>query len=143
MNPALNVLIVTIFPPTHSGSFVPFSNWRFADGMGCLAAIKETQESGNKIDEEGKHQPVFNLESCCSNFIMNMKEQEELIADWHPEPLVPSNPDRNHPALNPLVIEGKVIIENLDLAIYIILLWFIFFFLYHSIYSISMKTAGW
>jgi len=39
---------------------------------------------------------------------LTRKEQEELIADWHPEPLVPINPDRSHPALNPLVIEGKV-----------------------------------
>jgi len=39
---------------------------------------------------------------------LTRKEQEELIADWQPEPLVPTNFDRNHPTLNPLVIEGKV-----------------------------------
>lgn len=36
------------------------------------------------------------------------QEEEELIADWRPESLVPSNQDPNHPALSPLVIEGKV-----------------------------------
>jgi len=35
------------------------------------------------------------------------KEQEELIAEWQPEPLVPDSPE-DHPALSPLVVEGKV-----------------------------------
>ena len=34
-------------------------------------------------------------------------EEEELLAEWHPEPLVPPF-DRNHPALNPAILSGKV-----------------------------------
>jgi len=37
------------------------------------------------------------------------KEQEELVMDWQPEPLVPDT-NEDHPALNPFVVDGKVII---------------------------------
>lgn len=98
----------------HPGSIVPFSYWRSADGLGGLAALEETQNPRNKTDPKGKDIDVSKSEFCWTNLIVNFKEQEELIADWHPEPLVPINPDRSHPALNPLVIEGKVIVENLE-----------------------------
>ena len=35
------------------------------------------------------------------------QEQEELITEWLPEPLVPDTPE-DHPALDPFVVEGKV-----------------------------------
>jgi serine palmitoyltransferase len=38
---------------------------------------------------------------------MKFQEQEELILDWQPEPLVPDTPE-DHPALDPFVVEGKV-----------------------------------
>jgi len=34
-------------------------------------------------------------------------EEEELLAEWHPEPLVPPF-DKNHPALNPAILSGKM-----------------------------------
>ncbi|KZS20238.1 serine palmitoyltransferase 1 [Daphnia magna] len=39
--------------------------------------------------------------------ILTEKEQEELITDWQPEPLVPDT-NEDHPALDPFVVEGKV-----------------------------------
>lgn len=38
---------------------------------------------------------------------MIFQEQEELITDWQPEPLVPDT-NEDHPALDPFVVEGKV-----------------------------------
>ena len=38
---------------------------------------------------------------------MLFQEQEELISDWQPEPLVPDTSE-DHPALDPFVVEGKV-----------------------------------
>lgn len=38
---------------------------------------------------------------------MKFQEQDELILDWQPEPLVPDTPE-DHPALDPFVVEGKV-----------------------------------
>uniref|UniRef100_T1J9G1 Serine palmitoyltransferase 1 n=1 Tax=Strigamia maritima TaxID=126957 RepID=T1J9G1_STRMM len=39
--------------------------------------------------------------------ILTMKEKEELIAEWQPEPLVP-DVDENHPALRPRIVSSKV-----------------------------------
>lgn len=39
---------------------------------------------------------------------LTKKEEEELIAEWMPEPLVPTPPEPDHPALNTRTIYGKV-----------------------------------
>ncbi|KAK7069848.1 Serine palmitoyltransferase 1 [Halocaridina rubra] len=39
---------------------------------------------------------------------LTKKEEEELIAEWMPEPLVPNPPDEDHPALNTRTVYGKV-----------------------------------
>ncbi|XP_076063264.1 serine palmitoyltransferase subunit I [Oratosquilla oratoria] len=39
---------------------------------------------------------------------LSRKEEEDLLAEWTPEPLVPNPPDPNHPDLKPRVVQGKL-----------------------------------
>ena len=38
---------------------------------------------------------------------LTREEEEQLLSEWHPEPLVPPY-DHHHPALSPVVLSGKV-----------------------------------
>ena len=42
---------------------------------------------------------------------LTKEEEEELLAEWHPEPLVPPY-DPDHPALHVPVMSGKVLQSN-------------------------------
>jgi len=39
---------------------------------------------------------------------LSKAEEEQLLAEWTPEPLLPETPDPNHPALRPRTVRGKV-----------------------------------
>lgn len=41
--------------------------------------------------------------------IIYHQEEEELIAEWMPEPLVPNPPPEDHPALHTRTVYGKVV----------------------------------
>lgn len=47
----------------------------------------------------------------CIEHIFNcslVQEEEQLLAEWEPEPLLSRPPDQDHPALHTRTIRGKV-----------------------------------
>ena len=48
---------------------------------------------------------------------LTKEEEEELLAEWKPEPLVPEV-DPNHPALHVPIVSGKVYFQIVNTALF-------------------------